>query len=96
MRASTVDVPVISTHVEMNFTPSTPMATPTTAVTRGSPAATSEPRVRARMAKAMTTPTSSAGPPTLVWGFMAVPPYSTSRPAFRAWVMALLRESLAC
>lgn len=58
----------------------TPMPTPMSAVSSGSPAATSEPKVTTRTRPAMTTPTISPAPVSgIAWS--ASPPISTVSPA---------------
>lgn len=62
--------------------------TPMMAVSRGSPAAVSEPKVMIRTAAAMAIPIASAEPPAEGWVASAVPPASTVRPDFLACAMA--------
>ncbi len=70
----------------------TPMPTPMIAVSSGSPAATSEPKVTTRTKPAMTTPTISPAPVSgMVW--RASPPTSTVRPLPCASCPACFRAS---
>ncbi len=58
--------------------------TPMTAVSRGSPAAATEPKVISRTTAASPMPMASPAPPAAGWVASAVPPVSTVRPASRA------------
>ncbi len=71
----------------------TPMPTPIRAVSRGSPAATSEPKVMTRTTAATAMPMTSVAPVSgTAWS--ASPPTSTVSPASRACWAASSRASL--
>ncbi len=80
--ASTGVLALRSTTPDSAVMPAMPMPTPTSAVSRGSPAAISEPNVTTSTMAAMTTPMPSVG---WVTGTpcMASPPNSTVQPAAR-------------
>ncbi len=71
------------------------MPTPRIAVSRGSPAAASEPKVISSTTAAIAMPIASALPPAAGWVARASPPTSTVRPASRTVSMARSRWVLA-
>ncbi len=85
-RPSTLPSPVISAM---------PRPTPITAVSSGSPAASSEPKVITRTTADIAMPIASAEPPASPPAIRAVPPMSTVRPASRACWAACSRASVA-
>ncbi|MDQ1017688.1 invasion protein IalB [Streptomyces afghaniensis] len=65
--------------------------TPMRAVSSGSPAAASEPKVTSNTTAAIATPITSAVPPGPALSPSALPPASTVSPESRAWSMACSR-----
>ncbi|CAM5434536.1 hypothetical protein SALBM311S_04731 [Streptomyces alboniger] len=72
----------------------TPIPTPMIAVSSGSPAATSEPRVTTRTTAAMARPMTSPTAPGSAPAWSASPPTSTVSPVARASSPAVSRASL--
>lgn len=73
--------------------PETPIPTPMMAVSSGSPAAISEPKVMTRTTAETAMPMSSADPPISCSAWTASPPVSTVKPSARVLSVASVSAS---